>query len=231
MTFPLDSWIWKDRGSRTRDSLYPAFRGPQRADVTTPCSSKLQAPWRIAPGTCSHTNKQLESELKLRKPESRAPPRNGGREFTGRRGPADLRSCMWQWSGQGRKGMGAVFVSTCVYVGGHCGAVCVFIVEICASYCQVGLSVGVTGATQVWLGKGLAPWCDGAVGAQAVISTLPTRGQLGKRWPWVASVNLSTSQPVSPEGLLFKDFKALSFSAVPRTPAPSFPCPHHLLLL
>ena len=82
--------------------------------------------------------------------------------------------------------MRAVFVSTCVYVGGHCGAVCVFIVEICTSYCQVGLSVGVTEATQVWLGKGLALWCDGAVGAQTVISTLPTRGQLGKRWPYTA---------------------------------------------
>lgn len=113
------------RSHRIRDSLYPTFRGPQRADdVATPCSSKLQALWQIAPGTFNQTNKQQEPELKLTKPESNTATKAWRKRVHWPPGPSRPQKLYVavEWAGEG---MGAVLVSTCVSVGGHCAAVCV----------------------------------------------------------------------------------------------------------
>lgn len=87
-------------GQRPRDQGFPLSNFQRSPESRCSHSPLLQAPlWQIAPGTSSQTNKQPEPELKLTKPERNTAPRNGGRECTGLRGPADLRSCMWLWSG------------------------------------------------------------------------------------------------------------------------------------
>lgn len=87
-------------GQRPRDQGFPLSNFQRSPESRCSHSPLLQAPlWQIAPGTSSQTNKQPEPELKLTKPERNTAPRNGGRECTGLRGPADLRSCTWLWSG------------------------------------------------------------------------------------------------------------------------------------
>lgn len=124
-SFPLRSRIWKDRGTGIRNSLYPTFRGPNRARRSH--SLLLEAPGSLAVslGTFSQTNKQQKPELKLTKPESNPPTKEWRERVHWRTGPSRPQKLyvVVEWGGEG-EGMRVVCEHACLCRRPLCCCVC-----------------------------------------------------------------------------------------------------------